>query len=614
MAPQAAAQVRSSAEASFDTALQRMLDAALGERPVDLEQLDGDELRASLHVQRWCASAGASGGLPGLAGWLDRETIEGRLARLETLTPLQEITHDGVVGREEELRRLHEYVDGPPHLNFSSNPPLLLYGVGGVGKSTLTARFLLDLAERDETDEPTAWAYLDLDRPTLATYEPLALLADIVRQVGAELPQVRRYLDYAGAEADEGSLGEGLESLGSDRLRETVQRLAEATNNGCGGRLVVVLDTYEELQRADISGRRSGAGNLLYSMFFLLSDYVDRFRLVVSGRAPALTFVSSQSQGADRRLHVGPFQGSAASDVLQHLYRKELERLPDAGRLDPDSRLDDDLADEVVETVGGTPLTLRLAAQVLAVEGEAGVSDAAGRAQAIGKVTDEFIRGFLYRRILGHIKGVKREDRESLQDVATAALAMRQVTADLLREVILPALGRTDLDTGAMLSGLMAETALADSQDGVVRLRDELRGPALLALGYDKRPLVEDVHRRAIAYYSAHPKLPEAPVELAYHRLATGRRRGSRRPGPDRHPVAGALLGRPATPHPPAGDQCGCGTRRGGRGSASRSRRARECGDGPTRLGCRRLRGCRAGGRAGRGRDSRPPGCTGSTR
>lgn len=32
-------------------------------------------------------------------------------------------------------------------------------------------------------------------------------------------------------------MGEALESLGSDHLRETVQRLAEATNNGCGGRL-----------------------------------------------------------------------------------------------------------------------------------------------------------------------------------------------------------------------------------------------------------------------------------------------------------------------------------------------------------------------------------------
>jgi hypothetical protein len=63
---------------------------------------------------------------------------------------------------------------------------------------------------------------------------------------------VRRYLDYAGAEADEGSLGEGLESLGSDHLRETVQRLAEATNNGCGGRLaeLEVLRMLTGLARA----------------------------------------------------------------------------------------------------------------------------------------------------------------------------------------------------------------------------------------------------------------------------------------------------------------------------------------------------------------------------
>jgi KaiC/GvpD/RAD55 family RecA-like ATPase len=502
-----------------DTALQRLLDAMLRNEPIDLEQLDEDELLASLHVSRWCAAAGSRAGLPQLTQELDRDRIEGRLALLETLRPLWEITRDGCVGREAELGRLHEYVDGPSHQRLTDRPPLLVYGVGGVGKSTLIARFLLDLAERSD---PVAWAYLDLDRPSLSSYDPLALLTDVIRQVGAQFPLIRRFLDYSGSEAAEQALGSGLEGTNYASLREVAVRVANAANNVAGGRLIIVLDTYEELQRAELIDDKRGTSVSLYRMFDILSDYADGFRLVVSGRAPALTFVSSQSRGTDQRLHVGAFRGTAATTVLKHLYDRELERLAGESPPAPDRFLAPALVDEVVTTVGGSPLALRLAARVLAMEGKAGLEDAAARANAIGRVTDEFVKGFLYHRILGHIKGVHREDREGLQKVAMAALALRQVTTDLLREVVFPALGRSDLDAGSMLSGLMAETALADSQDGTVRLRDELRGPALLALRYDQPGLVDDVHVRAAAYYAVHPELPGATVELAYHQLATG--------------------------------------------------------------------------------------------
>ena len=177
-----------------------------------------------------------------------------------------------------------------PRTNLAARPPLLVYGVGGVGKSTLIAQFLLDLAERAD---PTAWAYLDLDRPSLSSYDPLALLTDVVRQVGAQLPQVRRFLDYSGSEARGGALGSGLEGVDSESWRELAVRVADAVNEACDGRLVVVLDTYEELQRADrVPAGERGRRSRCTVMFSILSDYTDRFRLVVGGRAPASDFVS----------------------------------------------------------------------------------------------------------------------------------------------------------------------------------------------------------------------------------------------------------------------------------------------------------------------------------
>ena len=508
------ARVRAEAAAPPESALQRMLDTALQGRPVDTDALDEDELVAALHVGRWCAAAGSLGMVPDLvpAGF-DRERVEGRLALIETLRPVQESTADGCVGRKAERDQLRRHVDGPGrHVSLTDHPALLVYGVGGVGKSTLVAQFVLDLAERTNA---TAWAYLDLDRPSLSSYDPLALLTDVIRQIGAQFPQTRRYLDLTGLESAESASGFGLDAEHAESWRAVIPRLADAVNDASRGRLVVILDTYEELQREEERRGEGRIGEQLFRLFAELSEYVTAFRLVVCGRAPALTFVSPRH--GDQLMHVQEFRGDAATAVLQHLYQGELSRLAS-----PPFPLEPTLAAKVVATVGGSPLTLKLAARVLAMEGGPAVDDAAAQAQTMGRVTAEFVRGFLYHRILGHLEGVRREDTEALQAVARATLALRQVTPDILRKVILPAIGRVDLDADAMMAGLGAETALADREPGVLRLREELRGPALLALRYAKPDMVTDVHRRAAAYYADHPTLPRAAAELAYHRLALG--------------------------------------------------------------------------------------------
>ena len=55
-------------------------------------------------------------------------------------------------------------------------------GPGGMGKSTLVARYLLDTP-----DQP--FVYLDCDRPGLSAEEPITLLAEAVRQLGLQFPK-----------------------------------------------------------------------------------------------------------------------------------------------------------------------------------------------------------------------------------------------------------------------------------------------------------------------------------------------------------------------------------------------------------------------------------------
>jgi AAA ATPase domain len=501
---------------AHDTTLDRILDRAISTGAIVINDLDDDELVAALHVGRWLTAAFSRGGRPGeTPPGLERELIEGRLALLATTRPIREITAGGCLGRRTELERLHAHLRGPGgHLTLHEHPALLVYGVGGVGKSTLVAQFVLDVVDGPT---PWAWVYLDLDRPSLSSYTTADVLGDIIRQVGAQFPKVRRYVDSVGSDSATSSVGNGVESFFDESWRDAIPRLASALTQVCDGRLVVVVDTYEELQRAEASLGDSRLGETLFRMFAVMSEQIGTFRLVVSGRAPADAFLASGR--ADQRLHVEALSGHPAIDLLQHLYHVEVERLGTAASR-PD--LDIQLATDVIATVGGTPLSLKLAAQVLAAQGYEAVADAVERSRVLGRVREEFVRGFLYNRVLEHIVGSRPEDREALREVARATLVLRLVTPQLITDVVAPAINRPNVDAQSLFESLRTETALAAGDNSALKLRDELRAPALLALQYDAPELVEAIHHRAAAYYEQHPNATGAAAERLYHTLALG--------------------------------------------------------------------------------------------
>lgn len=502
---------------THDTTLDRILELALSTGAITINDLDDDELVAALHVGRWLTTAFSRGGRPNeTPQGLDREPIEGRLALMATTRPIREITAGGCFGRGNELERLDAHLRGPGgHLTLHEHSAMLVYGVGGVGKSTLVAQFVLDVADGRT---PWAWVYLDLDRPTLSSYTTAEVLDDIIRQVGAQFPEVRRYVDSVGSDFANSSVGKGVESYYDESWRDAIARLASALEQACGGRLVVVVDTYEELQRAESALGSTGLGEMLFRMFAVMSEEIGTFRLVVSGRAPADAFLASGRY--EQRLHVEALRGDPAIDLLQHLYKVEIDRLGVAAS-SPD--LDIKLATDVVATVGGTPLSLKLAAQVLAAEGYKAVADAVERSRVLGRVREEFVRGFLYNRVLSHIVGSQKEDTEALREVARATLVLRVVTPGLITEVVGPAINRPDVDAQSMFESLRAETALAAGDGVSLQLRDELRTPALRALQYDAPELVNAIHTGAATYYEQHPDVTGAASERLYHMLALGR-------------------------------------------------------------------------------------------
>jgi hypothetical protein len=66
-------------------------------------------------------------------------------------------------------------------------PALGVFGPGGVGKSALVARFMLEHARLPE-DARIPFAYLDFDRPIRHVSKPLTLCLEMLRQLHLQFP------------------------------------------------------------------------------------------------------------------------------------------------------------------------------------------------------------------------------------------------------------------------------------------------------------------------------------------------------------------------------------------------------------------------------------------
>jgi AAA ATPase domain/Effector-associated domain 1 len=515
------ARVRRSVEPHTNSPLQRMLDAfVLGDRPA-LDDRDEDELLASLTVWQWVTEAVAHAGQtleapiePG------KDAIESRLALLDVTRAIRRLARSGCVGREAELARLHAYRRSrPTSSDFQAEPAMVVHGIGGVGKSTLVARFAMDLYEERDNPDAGVWAYLDLDRPTLASCDAAAIMADINRQVAAQRPDERRKLVRSEEVMRRRNKGAGLEAFDSAwTYRDTASEFIAEMRGIADGALVVVLDTYEQLER-----NKPDRAAELWDLFARMAAELPRFRLIVSGRAPAKAFV--EASRPDRQLHVVGLQDGAALELLRHFVRLEAEK---ANR--PVVEIDDDAGRDVIALVGGIPLTVRLAARVLIEEGPDAIADAANRARTLHRVRSEFVSGFLYQRVLNHVTARPAATTieppvttNDLRRLARASIALRHITVELVERVLVPSLLPIPTATPAkMFDELASEVAFIESEGSALRLREELRAPALAAVRLDDPEVVRRVHLRAAEFYAESPDDTAAELELAYHRLALG--------------------------------------------------------------------------------------------
>ncbi|MFE4399133.1 MULTISPECIES: AAA family ATPase [Streptomycetaceae] len=472
----------------------------LAARNPPLEAQDFDELYAALTVVGWfrdaprARAALADHGLDLPSG----DEVQHHLKRARLLQPLQALADESFTGREDELGTLTDYVDA----KNGYSPWLLVHGPGGVGKSTLLSRFLLDRAGA----ESVAHVYLTFERPELAPERPLTVLAEAVRQVALLAPAMRERADTLEhslrrtVAADLRSERDRSSSSGrrtsrrhdTDVLLHRVGTFLAAFGTDHGGRApLLVLDTFERVQR-----RGQYAQRRLLQALDDLRWSCPNLRVIAAGRAPV----------DDPRFRSLPLEGFDPPTARRYLRRQVAEL---AGRTDED-------LDLVTDTVGRSPLNLKLAAALLRREADA-LRDPALHDQLRRKLEAETVQGVLYRRILDHL-----EDPD-LRRIASPGLIVRKVTPEVIRHVLAEPCGLGAVDeerAWGLFHRFRDEVSLVEEvpgQDAVLH-RADVRAVMLPLLRRDHAGVVELIHRRAAAHYED----AGDRVEELYHRLALG--------------------------------------------------------------------------------------------
>lgn len=506
--------IRTAIEQSDDrieTPAQAMFEALVRGEDLVLDRLSRLELVALGEVLPWL------NGIMDLP-FSDKE-IEIAITRSDAWAPFSHLLGQSFVGREDNIRVLGRFIglklekDGT---RTPADPPetrlLFMGGVGGIGKSALIAHFLARI--RDAEGLPfSPFAYIAADDPAVDVTETDLLLTEAADQIWRHVKLYaqagkasealekaeRAYEDFKSRISQQANTVElatkrtsssGSLDLRLDALRKGSQEVAavfcafaglacQAMQDAKGPvpPALIVIDTFEEV-RYRSSARLLPFWRVLEQLVEAEAD----IRVIISGRAP---LPQPQNSLRSAQLALTELSREAAVDLLGQ-----------------DTDLDPDVLDRLAQQIGGNPLNLRLAARVVSGEqpGRYGISGLTSRRWGFFRVSEELIRGQLYRRVLDHIHDPR------VRTLAHPGMVLRRITPEIIEDVLAPVCD-IELDDGESAGELFTElakehTLVRRGDDEALYYRDDVRRPVLELLSNDQPELTRRVHEAAFHHYS----------------------------------------------------------------------------------------------------------------
>ncbi len=482
--------------------LQTLCEAYISNRAQPLASQSLGELRLSLQIINWLAETDLARELP------TPQAIQDQIVYQELMHPLHYLVEDGFYGREKTLADFENYINSP-----SSGIPLLIHGPGGVGKSTLLAELILRQTEKKPPGGRLPFSYIDFDAVQIDLLEPLTIMLESARQLAIQYPEFavpadEFVTDWAyNLEVDSLRGGqsifteqfEAVEGFGTLNVRgDSNYRYTE--NYILEFKTLVeplfrdkrpwllVIDTFEEVQL-----RSRDAVVAIRNFLEQLQAEIPQVRVFIGGRGEV-------GQMPVQPYFLAGFDEAAAQNLL-NLYGVSGEQITSL----------------IYQTIGGNPLSLKLAARVIKQENLLDTeADPLAVKALLNKIKEGNIQGQLYRRVLEHINNVE------VQKLAHPGLTLRVITPDLIDKVLAkPCQVTVDgpADAQRLFDLLEREVSLVlPAGPNIVRHRPDVRSVMISALHNDQPLITHAIHEAAIVYYEELDG-PEARAEEIYHRL-----------------------------------------------------------------------------------------------
>jgi hypothetical protein len=181
-------------------------------------------------------------------------------------------------------------------------------------------------------------------------------------------------------------------------------------------RYLIAVDTFERVPPFGSEAVR----NVLALLTELSEEWFPEARLIIAGRASATEeFPGWATEQRQRPILLSFLKLPDARNLLKGLVKAQPEGIS----------LSDEDCDAILDSVGTSPLSVRLAARLLASRGVQAFAAESERREFMAALREEKIEVFLFDRVLGHLN-------EKVSRIAYPGLIVRRITADIIRDVL----------------------------------------------------------------------------------------------------------------------------------------------------------------------------------